>query len=611
MKSNVTNIKPSSSRFLESSTLMDDADEHYERCFAKCTCSTKCDFPGSLELARSFGRLTQDERIDKLRTILLCLTAPPGVTNELFPSSKRSRKRQRDEGIASSVTTRYCLKGKAMCMNGFLAVVQVSKPTLQRHSKEVGSSHSCAYYETFRKSSREGSTSVQTKVASAFLHRYSELYGMPCPSGRASSNELSLRRLPSTTKPEDVYENYLSQWDTILSSAMESHYCAKRPVKPLKIDSFRAIWREKFPKLKLSCGGSGFCDTCHSLRAALETVDPSDKVHLETCLNAHRDEASSEYQFYRNTTELCRAAPNNDLTHVVFDFAEKVLLPSYRRQPGCLHFITGLKLDLFGASSSNLRTNFVFALPEGHWPNGKTADEVLSMLSYVLRTVKNNEATRKAKHLRLHADNCSGQNKNRYVLFFIFFLVWCGEYESVELCFMVAGHTKNECDSAFGHIKRKFRESDVLTPTDMIRVISQSSCSTTCVPSTSVEWVQWKRVLTEYFKIPSDFRITKYHYFSVRKQSPMTLHVRRLHDSEEHSFQFVKPSNSGISTIVSSIKERRNAKEYAGVWRNLSEVASTHHKTRRAYLEKSITEPLFKNDEVLTSQYFSNGTESD
>lgn len=43
---------------------------------------------------------------------------------------------------------------------------------------------------------------------------------------------------------------------------------------------------------------------------------------------------------------------------------------------------------------------------------------------------------------------------------------------------MVSGHSKNDCDSLFGHVKRSFREKDVITPADKMNVISESSRST-------------------------------------------------------------------------------------------------------------------------------------
>lgn len=51
------------------------------------------------------------------------------------------------------------------------------------------------------------------------------------------------------------------------------------------------------------------------------------------------------------------------MAHIVFDFGEQTMLPSYRRQLGALHFINGLRVDLFGASATNLGINYVFGPP--------------------------------------------------------------------------------------------------------------------------------------------------------------------------------------------------------------------------------------------------------
>ena len=42
--------------------------------------------------------------------------------------------------------------------------------------------------------------------------------------------------------------------------------------------------------------------------------------------------------------------------------------------------------------------------------------------------------------LQLHCDNCAGQNKNQYMLFF--WRTIHGLHRNIELNFMVAGHTK-------------------------------------------------------------------------------------------------------------------------------------------------------------------------
>ena len=41
------------------------------------------------------------------------------------------------------------------------------------------------------------------------------------------------------------------------------------------------------------------------------------------------------------------------------------------------------------------------------------------------------------------------------------YLVICGYYESIELNFMIPGHTKFKCDGSFGLIKKFYRKTTV------------------------------------------------------------------------------------------------------------------------------------------------------
>lgn len=94
------------------------ADSHYYRYMQQCACKNPCEFPGSLELSRSFFSLSQDEKVDKLRTILHV------IGSSLTDSSQNAK-------------LNYQMKGHKLCFNGFLAIMQLSRATLQRHAADV------------------------------------------------------------------------------------------------------------------------------------------------------------------------------------------------------------------------------------------------------------------------------------------------------------------------------------------------------------------------------------------------------------------------------------------------------------------------------------------
>lgn len=93
------------------------------------------------------------------------------------------------------------------------------------------------------------------------------------------------------------------------------------------------------------------------------------------------------------------------------------------KQPGEVLFITGLRHDLFGISCSNLNTNFLFVLPQVQLSNTKDSNSRLSMIFSIIKTLKENASTKKIRKLVLLADNCSGQNKDRYTLWSLSWLV--------------------------------------------------------------------------------------------------------------------------------------------------------------------------------------------
>src|SRR5690349_3578833 len=68
-------------------------------------------------------------------------------------------------------------------------------------------------------------------------------------------------------------------------------------------------------------------------------------------------------------------------------------------------------------------------------------------------------------------------DKTKTILLFDFtcMAVICGYYESIELNFMIPGHTKFKCDGSFGLIKRLYRKSTVDCVDHVAEVVKRSS----------------------------------------------------------------------------------------------------------------------------------------
>lgn len=175
------------------------------------------------------------------------------------------------------------MKGHVLCLPTFLAIILLSEATMDRQARKVAN-----YFSAERNLSRSGKVTVQTYAAVLFFPRYTNMKGLLCPVGRHSEHGNPTRVLPMSTTKYDVYDAYLKEWDNFLQSACEfapgqamaypGAHCI--PSKTLeKLLSWKK-WRERFPFIRESRAGTGYCDTCHSLSESIKGLKKI--LHLTT-----------------------------------------------------------------------------------------------------------------------------------------------------------------------------------------------------------------------------------------------------------------------------------------------------------------------------------------
>ncbi len=175
-----------------------------------------------------------------------------------------------------------------------------------------------------------------------------------------------MRLLPSCIEYESVYNLYEQQWDSLCNANIEIGSLHLKPSGPLSFVQFRNVWRNYFEQLKIWLRGSDFCDYCVTINNRIGAVSDPERLDLIEQLRVHKEIAQNEYQIYNKIRKIASLYPTREIVHLVFDFAEKVTLPSMERQPGQLHFVTGLKYDIFGISLTKLNITNVYGLSEGH-----------------------------------------------------------------------------------------------------------------------------------------------------------------------------------------------------------------------------------------------------
>ena len=141
-----------------------------------------------------------------------------------------------------------------------------------------------------------------------------------------------------------------------------------------------------------------------------------------------------------------------------------------------------------------------------------------------------------------HADNCVGQNKNRFVLGYLAWRVITGRHKEITFSFMEVGHTRCLVDGHFGLIKKMYRRLDCDTVQHLEEAVRRSSKNN--IPQLYTwQWRDWDTFINSLFKAVTGIR--KYHHFKVSSDFPGFVHARERLTSEVVHIPILK---RGITT---------------------------------------------------------------
>ena len=441
------------------------AKEHMDK--HKCKCKKgSCYFDGSEAIALRMRMQSQQDRMRLLQGMLFATTARPGEVNEFFKAARKRKPASNDDDgddsskpkAAPRAMTVYAILGRRVCMRAFVGIMQVSVRTLQRCSADIINPNGFNVHKDNRGGSASGAISIASLIATAFLDHFAASHGRICPSGRRFSNGKQVCLLEPSITQNDVFEAYKE--DPPYPPDVPS---AERPAL-LSPNGFLMVWQRRAPHIRIAKPGTDFCEYCTDMCK-------SKREQAWQSLEDHRRIAREERAVYKQLRDNSQKE-DSTFFHGVFDFAETMLLPMPLRPPGWVYYTTGLKMDIFGFSVSNTKHHFHYALTEGHWPESKGPDCVISMVHDAL----GREPARSFRRHELHADNCGGQNKNNYVLQYLSLLTIVGLSDDTHLHFMIAGHTKSAPDAYFGLAKQHLRRKDVLTPDEVCSCAQRVVC---------------------------------------------------------------------------------------------------------------------------------------
>ena len=365
-------------------------------------------------------------------------------------------------------------------------------------------------------------------------------------------------RIPGFKK-DDI--KLLSSSDTKMSVWREfKKTCEETEKQAVCYTKFIDLWHQFHPNVVVAKPMTDLCLTCQQNSSKLQrsaNLPEREKSECVQIQQEHLNRVHAERELYRRACHEAKSnfetleaeidlderhevCSRNTTIHYSFDFAQQIHIPSNPMQPGPIYFKTPRKCGIFGVMCEAIPRQVNYLIDEAS-DVGKGANTTISYLHHYFEIHGLGET-----RAHLHADNCSGQNKNNY---FIWYLAWrmiLQLHESINYSFLIAGHTKFGPDRSFGIIKRAYKVnfiSSLYEFADMVEAsstlgVNKAQLVGTHDGRTIVPVYNWSSFLEQFFnKVP---QIKKQHHFRFSKDEPGKLYFKEFSTSPERSLMLLK-----------------------------------------------------------------------
>ena len=281
-----------------------------------------------------------------------------------------------------------------MCRRMFMVAYDVGKHGLEnllKHYSEHG-----AVPRTHGNTGKKPSKSLrfeEIKFAVQFIANYADEFGLPQPAAPRGRDDTPPIYLPSSKTKMDVHDTY-------------SRSCEEASVRVISLSTFRKLWINCLPYIKIATPRDDVCATCEKVRKEIMgAVTEESKLEAAAKMTEHVVIAQQERDLYN---QCIKQAKQGQLTHFTFDFSQNVSLPHHSRQMGPLFFRHHKKDSDFWVRIDSRPQQLNFLIDE-HESIGKDGSQthgpnaVISMVDWALQTHGSED-----RSCTLHANNCPG-----------------------------------------------------------------------------------------------------------------------------------------------------------------------------------------------------------
>ena len=443
----------------------------------------------------------------------------------------------------------FHFQGRQICKDMFLHLYGVGYNRFRRLKDHYEQHGICQ--RTHGNSNRVPDNATQYSTIDdvhAFIQNYVEENAIILP-GRIPGFKSDDVKMLSTS------ESKMSVWRVYNSACENSNKHA------VSYKKFRQLWHEFYPDVVVAKPMTDLCRTCQQNTTTLQRAANLSESAKSECIAAqqeHLDNAKAEREFYKVTCTKAKetletlgpdALQNREnrtasslaaSVHYSFDYAQQVHIPSNPMQPGPIYFKTPRKCGIFGVMCKGISQQVNFLIDEAA-STGKGANATISYVHYYLEHYGLGET-----NAHFHADNCAGQNKNNYFMWYFAWRTLVQLHQSITYSFLIAGHTKFAPDRCFGLIKKCYKVSHVSSLYEFARLVDTSSSVGlnkaqivgTHDGKTIVPVYDWVSFLGQFFKkIPN---MKKFHHFTFSKESPGMVSCKESVSFPHQPFRLLK-----------------------------------------------------------------------
>ena len=277
------------------------------------------------------------------------------------------------------------------------------------------------------------------------------------------------------------------------------------------------LWRREFRHFKTPVKQRmSKCKICDEMKNAIETAtDIKVRGRYIAMRNRHLCHVFDSRKLYSYWKEESRSSPEQSLCLIIDGMDQNTTtLPHFKRTPPRLEGNRFLKTHVCGVLVHG------FKLFCDVWIDTLHLHDSNQVATSIMRAIRSVHLSRGKLPpiLRIQADNCWRENKNKFIFGLCSMLVAQNIFQTVKMGFLMVGHTHEDIDQVFSVISRELKSRYVLTMPDMIKRIGQKIGGGR-TESSEVHllerMVDWKRFIEPYIVRGNEGleRHTNPHYF--------------------------------------------------------------------------------------------------